>query len=68
MTAVNKLVCRHVRTMFMFVSLLYIQQGCHAWIIQTQIKSLAKVWRFKTDLLDFQYRHKYNQTMKEKEG
>jgi len=35
MSAVNKLVCLHVRTMFMFVSFLCIQQGCHAWIIQT---------------------------------
>jgi hypothetical protein len=31
----------------------------------TQIKSLTNMWRFKTDVLDFQHRHKYKQTMKE---
>jgi hypothetical protein len=31
----------------------------------TQIKSLANMWQVKTDLFDFQHRHKYKQTMKE---
>ena len=42
--------------------------GSFKQIDHTQTKSLTKMWRIKTDLLDFQHRHKYKQTMKDKEG
>jgi hypothetical protein len=74
----NKLACLHVRTMFMFVSFCFaynkgVMDGSFKQIEQilfalfTQSKSLTNMWRFKTDVLDFQHRHKYKQTMKERD-